>query len=374
MAEISKIKLPSGNTYDLKDATARAAIAALEGGSYFLGVTTTALTDGSTTNPISIGGTNVTAKNGNMVIYGNKEFVWYAPASGTAKWVEFGDLSTLGSLAYKSTVSLNKGTAAKVLGTGTTFANAASAVSFAAHTTDKVLGEATTFSASIATKSFSPTKKRLSADVTNPSVSAPTSAAITALGTPSTATFVKSYPGATSKLVTTSVYSITGVGSASTWSFAMGSGADAETLIISGGNSTVPTRSAVTVATGSLAANGGGSSVMTGLGTASTGSAVTGLGTPTTGNFVTGVSLVSLTGVNLVLSDIPSGGAAEVGKVDVAIGGSISVSDPTITVGTNDKVTAITALGAATAAAQTITVTKSEVSVAEHGNLSVTVS
>lgn len=373
MAEISKIKLPSGNTYNLKDATARAAIAALEGGSYFLGVTTTALTDDSTTNPISIGGTNVTAKNGNMVIYGKKEFVWYAPASGTAKWVEFGDLSTLGSLAYKSTVSLNKGTGVNVL-TGVSAAAAASNVSFGSHTTKSVLGASTTFSASIATKSFSPTKKRLSADVTNPSVSAPKSAAITALGTPSTDTFVKSYPGATSKLVTTSVYSITGVGSASTWSFAMGSGTDAETLIISGGNSTVPTRSAVTVATGSLAANGGGSSVMTGLGTASTGSAVTGLGTPTTGNFVTGVSLASLTGVNLVLSDIPSGGAAEVGKVDVAIGGSISVSDPTITVGTNDKVTAITALGAATAAAQTITLTPSTVSVAKYGDLTVSVS
>lgn len=370
MAEISKIKLPSGNTYDLKDATARAAIAALEGGSYFLGVTTTALTDGSTTNPISIGGTNVTAKNGNMVIYGNKEFVWYAPASGTAKWVEFGDLSTLGSLAYKSTVSLNKGSGVNVL-TGVSAAAAASNVSFGSHTTKSVLGASTTFSASIASKSFTATKKRISAALVNPTASTTTGSAISGI-TSSSASFVKSYPGATSKLVTTSVYSITGVGSASTWSFAMGSGADAETLIISGGNSTVPTRSSVTVATGSLAANGGGSSVMTGLGTASTGSALTSVTPVSSEDFVTGVSFSAA--VHLSAGDIPSGGAAEVGKVDVAIGGSISVSDPTITVGTNDRVSAITALGAATAAAQTITLTPSTVSVAKYGDLTVSVS
>lgn len=127
---ISQFKMPSGGYYYLKDAEAREAIAALEGGSYFLGVTTTALTDQATTNPIQIGGESVTAKNGNMVIYGNKEFVW-AGESATGKWVEFGDLSTLGTLAYKDSVSLSKGDGDQVLGEATTFQNAASAVSFA---------------------------------------------------------------------------------------------------------------------------------------------------------------------------------------------------------------------------------------------------
>lgn len=39
--ELSKITLPSGTTYDLKDAYARAQIEALSGYSVFLGVTTT---------------------------------------------------------------------------------------------------------------------------------------------------------------------------------------------------------------------------------------------------------------------------------------------------------------------------------------------
>ena len=72
MAEISKITLPSGTTYDLKDATARAAIA---GGTSFLGVTTTELTDGSEVTTIKVGTQDVNAVNGGMAIYQSKEFV-----------------------------------------------------------------------------------------------------------------------------------------------------------------------------------------------------------------------------------------------------------------------------------------------------------
>lgn len=41
----------------------------------FAGTTTTALTDGSTTNPIKIGGKDYTATAGNVVLYNNKEFI-----------------------------------------------------------------------------------------------------------------------------------------------------------------------------------------------------------------------------------------------------------------------------------------------------------
>ena len=54
MPDISKITLPSGNTYDLKDAGARSLISQLQSYTDYLGVTTTALVDGSTTNPIVI--------------------------------------------------------------------------------------------------------------------------------------------------------------------------------------------------------------------------------------------------------------------------------------------------------------------------------
>ena len=102
MAEISKITLPSGTTYDIKDATARANISALSGALTFLGTTTTALTDGATTSPVTIGGSSVTPKAGNVVIYGNSEFVWSAAES---KWREFGSTGSLKALAFKSSAS-----------------------------------------------------------------------------------------------------------------------------------------------------------------------------------------------------------------------------------------------------------------------------
>lgn len=99
MVDVSKLTI-GNTTYDLKDATARDAIASLQGGMKYLGITTTVLTDGATTNPITIDGNSVTATTGNVTIYENQEFVF----DGT-KWDEFGDLSTLGSLAYKNSAS-----------------------------------------------------------------------------------------------------------------------------------------------------------------------------------------------------------------------------------------------------------------------------
>lgn len=100
MADISQIKLPNGTTYNIKDANARERIEALESFTTYLGVTTTALTDGAETNPIQINGQSVTAQTGNIVLYGNKEFIF----DGT-HWNQFGDLSSLGALAYKNTAS-----------------------------------------------------------------------------------------------------------------------------------------------------------------------------------------------------------------------------------------------------------------------------
>ena len=106
MAQISKITLPSGVTYDLKDAQARSDIEALQtsvtGGMHYIGVTTTALTDGATTNPIKINNVNVTPKAGDIVMYGSLEFVW---ASSDGKWHEFGSTGSLKGLAFKDSAS-----------------------------------------------------------------------------------------------------------------------------------------------------------------------------------------------------------------------------------------------------------------------------
>lgn len=100
--EISKIVLPDGTSYDIKDAAARAAIASVSGAMRYLGTTTTSITDGSTANPITVGGKSVTPAAGNVVIYGNSEYVW-ADIEGC--WREFGSTGSLKALAFKDSAS-----------------------------------------------------------------------------------------------------------------------------------------------------------------------------------------------------------------------------------------------------------------------------
>lgn len=98
---ISEVQLPGASgTYKIKDAEARELIQALEDYTDYLGVTTTELTDGSTTNPVTIGGKSVTAKKGNIVNYGSKEFIFNGE-----EWQEFGDMSALKALAFKDSAT-----------------------------------------------------------------------------------------------------------------------------------------------------------------------------------------------------------------------------------------------------------------------------
>ena len=99
---IKQITLPSGTTYDLVDQGGRELIAQISGTKAWLGITTTALTDGATTNPITIDGESITAVAGNMTAYGEEEFIF----NGT-KWQAFGDLSDLGDLAYKDSATVS---------------------------------------------------------------------------------------------------------------------------------------------------------------------------------------------------------------------------------------------------------------------------
>ena len=78
--------------------------------------------------------------------------------------------------------------------------------------------------------------------------------------------------------------------------------------------------------------------------------AITALGTPTTEAVLTGVQVTAQPTITLTANS--STGTGRITYVE-SLG---TVTQPTITVGTNDKVTAIKTLGTATAAAQTITV------------------
>lgn len=106
MADISKITLPSGQVYNIKDAQARESIETIKvgitGGLHYLGATTTALADGDNTNPITIGGKEVTAESGDIVIYGQLEFI-YSDADN--RWHEFGSTGSLKALAFKDSAS-----------------------------------------------------------------------------------------------------------------------------------------------------------------------------------------------------------------------------------------------------------------------------
>ena len=322
MADISKITLPSGNSYDIKDAVARQAIA---GGVSFIvawnGSSTPVVGNIPAGVVVTYNGTDYT---GTLAANSSQAGAFYLVHSssttndvydeyvavgttGSKTWERLGsstiDLSDLGALAYKDTVTASS-----------------SAVTFSGGTTDKVLGSDATF-----TTTVTPTTTNIKATASG-----------TAVGADGTDTFVKSYPGATSKLATTSIPNVTAAGSASTWAFSMGTGDDSETLIISGSNSTAPTLgTAITAATGSLDANGGGASVMTGLGTATTASALTGVK-------VTTQPTVALA----------TGATAGTGVISVATG----ITSATTTTNSKDEVTAVTNIGTGTAAAQTLTI------------------
>lgn len=433
MADISKITLPSGNTYDIKDATARQMIS---GGVSFIvawnGTSTPVVGDIPagvvvTYNEVDYTGTlsaedaqagafylvKSTTSAGSLDVYDE-----YVPVgtTGSKTWEKIGD-TQLDLSDVVVGVALNKQTDV-VLGEGTTFTNASSSVSFSGGTTDVVLGEDTTFTLTSGavthgtpgtdevlgsgtaftvtqpTITVTPTTTNIKATASGTAVGADgTASAVTGYANPSTDTFVKSVSAETNKkLVTTTVPNVTSAGSASTWSFTMGSGDASETLIIGGGNSTAPTLgTAITVATGGTDANGTGDSIVTGVTIGSSASAITALGTPSTSTVLTGVKVTTQptvalatgatagTGVISVATGITSATAsgaavsASGDMVDAVISMPTSTVGTAITVGTNDKPTVVKTIGTATAAAQTITVGTNDKVTALTNGTSITV-
>lgn len=298
-----------------------------------------------------------------------------------------------------SNVTFSGGTNAAVLGAKTTFQNSDSNVTFSGGSTDRVLGEGTSF-----TTTVTPGTTYLGATTSSENfvtgVTAETNknldtTKITGVdGTESVSAVSKN----SNKLVTTTVANITGntdvsvpniTGNSpvqannSTWEFKMGEGDNSETLIITGENGTPQTATntalgtantaskvtlgtEVTVATGSIAANGTGSEVLGGLTinnktvakaaatqtTVATGTISTsGGGDAVVTGVAVGESAPALTGVNLTANT-----ASGTGRVQVVTGITGATTTAVTTGADSDVITAITDIGTGTAAAQTITV------------------
>lgn len=292
MANLSAIKIGE-TTYDLKDAVAREQISeiinSISAGIHYRGTTSTEIADGSTVAKVIINGEEYTAKTGDLVICGQKEFIF----DGTA-WREFGDMGSLKALAFKDTASGN----INATDSGHTH-EATYKLTSAAHTVTQGTVSATgkfTPSGSVSVGSgeanFTPSGTNEASDVT-----------------------LKG--GSTAKLVTTTVKGVAGtvtthdtptlnkesVGSASGWDAGtmFSAAVSGETLALTPGTSptltitptevgtsltagtaqTVATASAsaTTVATGAATASGTGATVATSLHTGGTAAAQTFKGT-----------------------------------------------------------------------------------------------
>lgn len=346
MADISVVKLPSGNSYNIKDTTARSDIATevsnrqseitrLEG---LIGDITSikfvVAWDGNSPPTVAnipqgvvvtYNGTNYTgtkspstAEAGTFYLVHSSsetrntfdEYVVVGSTPYTYYWEKIGttdvDLS-----GYVTNVTLNQ-------------------------QTDVVLGEATTFTAS--GTAVGKTTKYLSASASGTAVGANgTASAVTGYPNATTASFLQDSDISYGKLVTTTVPNVTSAGTASTWSFAMGTGTEAETLIISGANNTIPTLgTAKTVATGAVSTSGTGGTVAIDAQANQEHTAITALGTPSTASALTGVKVTTQPTITLTAN--ASTATGRITYVE-SLG---TVTQPTITVGTNDKVTALT--------------------------------
>ena len=350
MAEISKITLPSGNTYDIKDATARQMIS---GGVSFIvawdgtgtptaanipkgvkagGVTGTLEAADAQSGAFYLVKSSSTPSEETLDVY--DEYV--VIGSATKTWEKIGD-TQLNLTDVVTGVSLTKQTDV-VLGEATTFINASSAVTFGTPTKDTFVKSVTAETGkNLVTTSITPTN-----------------------GTETVSKVTKT----ASKLVTTTIPNVTGnsavsipnvtgntsvTANKSNWTFTMGSGDAAETLIIGGGNgsdvtatnttlgtnlsaSKVTLGTAITAATGAVASTGTGSDIVTTVTVsdktvAKAGSAVT---------VATGATSTTGTG-DAVVTGVTVGDSADA----ITALPTATAAAQKITVGTNDKVTVL---------------------------------
>lgn len=188
MPYISSITLPSGATYDIKDAWAREQITAITGGSAvtFKGVSSTALTDGGNENPTVDGNVVSVKTTGELYFYQNEQFI-YGPDN---KWHALGanNLGTLGDLAYKNTASASYTPAGSVSqptfsGSSLTSTGSYTPGGTVVTTTASTTNQTATVSTASGTATFTP-----AGTVGTPTISVQTAGATTTIKNPTAAT------------------------------------------------------------------------------------------------------------------------------------------------------------------------------------------
>lgn len=245
MAEISKITLPGGNTYDIKDTSARNSIdnikTSISSGIHYIGLTNSDVHDGATTNaiilvkPVTKNGvtttevvstTPYTPKTGDLVIKDNKEYIYAISETSTAGvWHEFGSTGSLKALAFKDNASA-----------GYTPAGSVSQPSFT--------GTAATINVNGSVGIPAPTPKASIQDPASTSIALPEHAQGATDYTQFTPKAVAS--GAAVSLNTASIQQITGVGTLPSFNASVSE----ETLTLGWSAGSLPSRAGVTVATG----------------------------------------------------------------------------------------------------------------------------
>lgn len=395
MADISKITLPSGTTYDIKDAVARQMIS----GGVSFNIVWTASDYASTESPTAAKlaqipyNVNVQYDSGQRTATGElvaaeelqgqfylifsresgddsyNEYVVVTDVYDDYRWEQIGSASVdLSGLV--TDVTLNQQTTNFVTSvSGSTYGNA--------------VGVDATFSVTQPTISVTPSQTYLGASASGANVtwnSKDQVTALTGLGTPTTDTFVKSVTAETGKkLVTTSVTGVqsttttaskatagtaqttaigTGTATTSTAGWLKGWSVANETLTLNAvtmdtqstpqysfSDVTVPIKaaSATTVATGATSATGTGDAIVSDVSVGSSASAITAI-TPTTDTVIGSAATFSVTQPTIALS---SNTATATGRVQVATGiSSATATGANVAFNDKDNVRAITAISA----------------------------
>lgn len=421
---ISQITLPSGTTYHIKDAEARQWINDIAAG----GLTFVVAWDGSSTPDI----TKIPA--GAVVTYGGQTYTGTMAASVSTKpniylvhsdvtatgrdfyeeyvtvnfgtdddpsygWEVLGNtdisLDVLGALAWKDSVTLNKGSGDAVLGVSTTFTNASSAVTFTGGSSDTFVKSYPGTSSKLATTQI----KGVGNDVTFTSISSSSdhTATNTVFGTDTTASKIvtesktatntvfdtsttasKATAGTAVSLAkaASSATSVSYVGDASTSAVLSSASVSGETL----------TLGSASVTQGSVTGTNGTTSITPYTFTDVTVPVVTSNAEVTVASVKTNTDVtvpVVSSNTAYTVSEVVTASttaATSAANATTVATGSLSATDTVgatvmTGLGTATTASAVTNIGTGTAGAQTITVgTNDQIDVAKYNDLSLTIS